>query len=64
VPAVAGWADAAALAGKHHDEPIAAAWAKATAESEAWNAALEIAVDLLFDVGKYCVLGTVACAPK
>ncbi len=47
VAAVAGRADAAALAGECHDERLAAARAASTGESEAEDAALEIAAEFL-----------------
>ena len=50
VATVAGWADAAAFAGKGHDKARAAARAQPTAESAAEQPALEIAAELLFDI--------------
>ena len=42
--------DAAALAGEGHDERLAAARAASTGESEAEDAALEIAAEFVLDV--------------
>jgi len=48
--AVAGRADTAALAGEGHDEPLAAARAASTNESEAEEPALKIAAEFVLDV--------------
>jgi hypothetical protein len=53
VAAVAGRADAAALAGEGHDEPRAARRADRTAEPEAEDAALEIAAEFVLDVARH-----------
>ena len=47
VPAITGRADAPSLAQKRHDKPLAAARAASTGESEAEDAALEIAAEFL-----------------
>jgi len=60
VPAVAGRADAAALAGEGHDEPLAAAGAQRAGEAEAEQPALEIAAELLLDVPRHGPLAAVA----
>jgi hypothetical protein len=57
VAAVAGRADAAALAGEGHDERLAAARAASTGESEAVDAALEIAAEFVLDVSRHEPLG-------
>jgi hypothetical protein len=57
VAAVAGRADAAALAGEGHDEPLAAARAASTSESEAEEPALEIAAKFVLDVARHEPLG-------
>ncbi len=50
VATVAGRADAPSLARKSHHEPLAAARAPGAGESEAEDAALEIAAKLVLDV--------------
>ena len=57
VATVAGRADAAALAGECHDERLAAARAASTGESEAEEAALEIAAEFLLDGARHGPLG-------
>jgi hypothetical protein len=57
VAAVAGRADAPALAGERHHERLAAACAQGTGESEAEDAALEIAAEFLRDVARHGPLG-------
>ncbi len=58
VAAVAGRADAAALAGECHDESRAARHADRAGESEAEDAALEIAAELVLDVSRHGPLGS------
>ena len=53
VAAARGRADAAALAGEGHDERLAAARAASTGESEAEDAALEIAAEFVLDVSRH-----------
>jgi len=62
VPAVAGRADAAALAGECHDESLAAAGAPGAGEAEAEQPALEIAAELLLDVSRHGPLGSLRAA--
>jgi hypothetical protein len=57
VAAVAGRADAAALAGECHDESLAAARAPGAGEAEAEEPALEIAAEFLLDVARHGPLG-------
>jgi hypothetical protein len=57
VAAVAGRADAAALAGECHDESLAAARAPGAGEAEAEEPALEIAAELVLDVSRHRPLG-------
>ena len=57
VAAVAGRADAAALAGECHDESLAACCAPAAGEAEAEEPALEIAAELVLDVSRHGPLG-------
>jgi len=57
VAAVAGRADAAPRAEEGHDEPLTAACAQSTGESEAENATFEIAVEFLLDEARYGPLG-------
>jgi hypothetical protein len=57
VPAVAGRADAAALAGEGHDERLAAARAASAGEAEAEEPALEIAAVFVLDISRYGPLG-------
>ena len=57
VPTVARRADAAALARERHDESRAAARAQCAGESEAEDAALEIAAEFLLDVSRHGPLG-------
>ena len=49
--------DAAALAGEGHDERLAAARAASRGESEAEDAALEIAAEFVLDVSRHEPLG-------
>jgi|688.fasta_scaffold94121_7 hypothetical protein len=56
-PAQPGRTDAAALAGESHDERLAAARALCAGESEAEDAALEIAAEFLLDVSRHGPLG-------
>ena len=58
VAAVRGRADAAALAGEGHDEPLAAARAASTSETEAEQPAFEIAAELLLDGARHGPLGS------
>ena len=60
VPAVAGRADAAALAGEGHDEPLAAARAASTSESEAEEPAPKIAAEFVLNVCRHGSLGSFA----
>ena len=53
VAAVAGRADAAALAGECHDESRAARHADRAGEAEAEDAALEIAAEFVLDVSRH-----------
>jgi hypothetical protein len=57
VAAVAGRADAPALAGERHHESLTAACAQGTGESEAEEAALQIAAEFLLDVARHGPLG-------
>jgi len=57
VAAVAGRVDAPLLAGEGDDEPLAAARAQSEGESEAEDAALEIAAELLLDMARHGPLG-------
>jgi hypothetical protein len=57
VAAVAGRAHPAVLAGECHDERLAAARAASTGESEAEDAALEIAAEFLLDGARHGPLG-------
>ena len=57
VAAVAGRADAAALAGEGHDESRAARHADRAGEAEAEEPALEIAAELVLDVSRHGPLG-------
>jgi hypothetical protein len=63
VAAVAGRADAAALAGEGDDKPVAAARAPGTGESEAEDAALEIVAEFVLDVARHGPLGGVSKLP-
>ena len=58
VAAVAGRADAAALAGEGHDESLAAARAPGAGEAEAEEPAGEIAAKLVLDVARHGPLGS------
>jgi hypothetical protein len=49
VATVAGWADAPSLAGESDDEPLAAARAQSAGESQAEDAACEVAAEFLAD---------------
>ena len=60
VAAVAGRADAAALAGECHAESRAARHAGRAGEAEAEEPALEIAAELLLDIARHGLLFTVA----
>ena len=53
VAAVAGRADAAALAGEGHDKSRAARHADRAGEAEAEDAALEIAAKVLLDIARH-----------
>ena len=55
--AVAGRADAAALAGEGHDESRAARHADRAGEAEAEEPALEIAAEFVLDVSRHGPLG-------
>ena len=57
VAAVAGRADAAALAGEGHDESLAAARAASAGEAEAEQTALEIAAEFVLNVSRHGPLG-------
>ena len=57
VAAVAGRADAAALAGEGHDESRAARHADRAGEAEAEEPALEIAAEFVLDVSRHGPLG-------
>jgi hypothetical protein len=55
--AVAGRADAAALAGDGHDESLVAARAPCAGEAEAEEPALEIAAEFVLDIARHGPFG-------
>jgi hypothetical protein len=57
VATVAGWADAPSLAGESDDEPPAAARAQSAGESQAEDAACEVAAEFLADGARHGPLG-------
>ena len=62
VPAVAGRADTAALAGEGHDESSAARHADRLGEAEAEEPAREIAAEFVFNVARHGPLGGFSAA--